>query len=101
LGVLLKAAQELVRHAVRQKSDWLMPQYAPEICNNSCADTQSKYTLLLHFRTHMFRHDFIDRLKACGDIPAAIAEAITGHERNASEFARYDSVGYTLKQKSP
>jgi hypothetical protein len=28
-----------------------------------------------------------------------IGEAITGHGRNASEFARYGSVGYTLEQK--
>lgn len=41
----------------------------------------------------------IDRLKACGDVPVPIAEAITGHGRNASEFARYGSVGYTLEQK--
>jgi hypothetical protein len=40
-----------------------------------------------------------DRLKACGDVPVPIAEAITGHGRNTSEFARYGSVGYTLEQK--
>ena len=37
--------------------------------------------------------------KACGDIPVPIAESITGHGRNASEFANYGSVGYTLAQK--
>jgi len=42
---------------------------------------------------------FIYRLKACGDVPVPIAEAITGHGRNASEFARYGSVGYKLEQK--
>jgi hypothetical protein len=42
---------------------------------------------------------FIYRLKALGDVPVPIAEAITGHGRNASEFARYGSVGYTLEQK--
>jgi hypothetical protein len=47
----------------------------------------------------MFRHAFIDRLKGCGDIPVPIAESITGHGRNASEFANYGSVGYTLGQK--
>ena len=47
----------------------------------------------------MFRHAFIDRLKACGDVPVPIAEAITSHGRNASEFARYGSVDYTLAQK--
>lgn len=53
----------------------------------------------LDFKTHMFRHAFIDRLKDCGDVPVPVAEAITGHGRNASEFARYGSVGYTLEQK--
>jgi hypothetical protein len=28
-----------------------------------------------------------------------IAKSITGHGRNASEFANYGSVGYTLAQK--
>jgi integrase len=98
LGVSLEAAQELHRRAVRQKSDWLMPQYASEIGNTSCAATLNKYMRHLDFRTHMFRHAFIDRLKACGDVPVPIAEAITGHGRNASEFARYGSVGYTLEQ---
>ena len=32
-------------------------------------------------------------------VPVPIAEVITGHGRNASEFARYGSVGYTLVQK--
>jgi integrase len=99
LGVSLEAAQELHRHAVRQKSDWLMPQYASEIGNTSCAATLNKTMRHLDFRTHMFRHAFIDRLKACGDVPVPIAEAITGHGRKASEFARYGSVGYTLEQK--
>jgi integrase len=39
LGVSLEAAQELHRRAVRQKSDWLVPQYASEIGNTSCAAT--------------------------------------------------------------
>jgi integrase len=99
LGVSLEAAQELHRRAVRQKSDWLMPQYASEIGNTSCAATLNKTMRHLDFRTHMFRHAFIDRLKGCGDVPVPIAEAITGHGRNASEFARYGSVGYTLEQK--
>ena len=99
LGVSLEAAQELHRRAVRQKSEWLMPQYASEIGNTSCAATLNKTMRHLEFRTHMFRHAFIDRLKACGDVPVPIAEAITGHGRNASEFARYGSVGYTLEQK--
>ena len=53
----------------------------------------------LDFKTHMFRHAFIDRLKACSDVSVPIVEAITGRGRDASEFARYGSVGYTLEQK--
>jgi integrase len=93
LGVSPEVAQELHRRAVRQKSDWLMPQYASETGNTSCAAALNKYMRHLDFRTHMFRHSFIDRLKDCGDVPVPIAEAITGHGRNTSEFARYDSVG--------
>ena len=76
-----------------------MPQYASEIGNTSCAATLNKYMRYLDFRTHMFRHAFIDWLKACGEVPAPIADAIKGHMRNASAFARYGSVGYTLEQK--
>jgi hypothetical protein len=47
----------------------------------------------------MFRHDFIDQQNACGDVTVPIPEAITSHGRNAYEFARYGSVGYTLEQK--
>ena len=99
LGVSLLAAKELHRLATNQKSEWLIPQYASEIGNTSCAATLNKFMRHLDFRTHMFRHAFIDRLKACGDIPVPIAESITGHGRNKSDFAHYGSVGYTLKQK--
>ena len=99
LGASLEAAKELHRRATKQKSEWLIPQYATEIGNTSCAATLNKYMRHLGFRTHMFRHAFIDRLKACGDIPVPIAEAITGHGRNTSDFAHYGSVGYTLEQK--
>jgi integrase len=54
----------------------------------------------LNFRSHMFRHAFIDRLKARNDIPLPLAESITGHGRNVSDFATYGSVGYTLEQKA-
>jgi integrase len=47
----------------------------------------------------MFRHAFIDRLKACNDIPTKLAESITGHHSGGSEFDMYGSVGYTLEQK--
>lgn len=99
LGVSLLAAKELHRRAVQQNSAWLIPQYASEIGNTSCSATLNKYMRHLGFRTHMFRHAFIDRIKACGDVPVPIAEAITGHGRNTSDFAHYGSVGYTLEQK--
>ena len=99
LGVSLEAAKELHRLAREQNSNWLIPQYANEIGNSTCSATLNKCMKHLNFRTHMFRHAFIDRLKACGDIPVPIAESITGHGRNASEFANYGSVGYTLAQK--
>jgi integrase len=95
----LEAAKELHRLAKKQNSNWLIPQYANEIGNSTCSATLNKCMKHLNFRTHMFRHAFIDRLKACGDIPVPIAESITGHGRNASEFANYGSVGYTLAQK--
>jgi hypothetical protein len=66
-----------------------MPQYASEIGNTSCAATLNKYMQLLDFRAHMFRHVFIDRLKAYSDLAVLIAESITGQGRNASEFVRY------------
>ena len=42
----------------------------------------NKYMRHLDFRTHMFRHAFSDRLKACGDVPVPIAEAITAPKSN-------------------
>ena len=47
----------------------------------------------------MFRHAFIDRLKACGDIPVKLAESITGHSSGGSDFDHYGTVGYSLEQK--
>ena len=47
----------------------------------------------------MFRHAFIDRLKACGDIPTKLAEIINGYSRSGSDFDSYGSVGNTLEQK--
>lgn len=99
LGVSLEAAKELHRLAAKENSEWLIPQYASEIGNTTCSATLNKFMKHLDFRTHMFRHAFVDRLKACGDIPVPIAESITGHGRNCSDFANYGSIGYTLDQK--
>ncbi len=76
-----------------------MPQYASEIGKTSCTAQLNKYMRHLDFRTHIFRHAFIDRLKTCYDMALPNIKAITGHGRNASEFAKYGSVGYTLEQK--
>jgi hypothetical protein len=48
----------------------------------------------------MFSNPFIDRLKACGDVPVPIAEAITGYGRNASEFARFSTVSQCQDPKT-
>jgi integrase len=73
LGLSMEAAQELHRRSVRQKSEWLMPQYASEIGNTSCAAALNKYMWHRDFKTHMLRHAFIDRLKACADVSVPIA----------------------------
>ena len=97
--MFVKFRQQMKQQCTPSLTEWQVPQYASEIGNTSCAATLNKTMRHLDFRTHMFRHAFIDRLKACGDVPVPVAEAITGHGRNASEFARYGSVGYTLEQK--
>lgn len=99
LGVSLDAAKELHQRAKLKNSEWLVPQYARELGNCSCSATLNKAMKGLNFRSHMFRHAFIDRLKAQNDIPLPLAESITGHGRDTSEFANYGSVGYTLEQK--
>jgi hypothetical protein len=48
----------------------------------------------------MFRHAFIDRLKGCCDVPVPIAEAITGHGRNASKFALWFGGLHAEAEKS-
>ncbi len=99
LGVSVDAAKELHKRAKWLNSEWLVPQYARELGNCSCSATLNKTMKSLNFRSHMFRHAFIDRLKARNDIPLPLAERITGHGRDTSEFANYGSVGYTLEQK--
>lgn len=99
VGVSLDAAKELHKSARYSRSEWLVPQYARELGNCSCSATLNKTMRGLGFRSHMFRHAFIDRLKANSHIPVPLAESITGHGRNTSEFANYGSVGYTLEQK--
>ena len=99
VGVSLEAAKILHQSAKRNNSQWLAPQYANEIGNTTCSATLNKSLRRWKFRSHMFRHAFIDRLKACNDIPLPLAEAITGHGRHVSDFANYGTVGYTLTQK--
>lgn len=99
VGVSLAAARQLQQRAQSNGSDWLAPQYANEIGNSTCSATLNKSLKHLNFRSHMFRHAFIDRLKARNDVPLALAESITGHGRNPTDFVNYGSVGYTLEQK--
>lgn len=98
-GVSLDAAKELYKRAKKINSEWLIPQYASEIGGTSCSATLNKTMRSYGFRSHMFRHAFVDRLKACNDIPLPLAESITGHGRGQTDFAVYGTTGYTLEQK--
>ena len=98
-GVSLDAARMLYQQARQVGSEWLVPQYARDNGNTTCSATMNKCLKDLGFRSHMFRHAFVDRVKACNDIPTKLAESITGHSRGGSEFDSYGSVGYTLEQK--
>jgi integrase len=98
-GVSLKAAQKLYEIAKQKGSDWLAPNYAHEKGNASCSAIINKHLRDLEFRSHMFRHALIDRLKACNDVPTRLAESITGHSSGGSDFNTYGTVGYTIEQK--
>lgn len=99
VGISLFAAQRLVENAKNDGSEWLVPTYAHYHGSNTCSATMNKYLSDLDFRTHMFRHALIDRMKACNDIPTRLAESITGHSSGRSEYNNYGTVGYTLEQK--
>jgi integrase len=99
VGSSLFAAQRLLEYAKAQGSEWLVPDYAHYHGSNSCSAILNKHLKDLDFRSHMFRHALIDRMKACNDIPTRLAESITGHYSGASEFNNYGTVGYTLEQK--
>jgi len=99
VGESLRAARILDQEAKDMRSKWLVPQYAKFNGNGSCSAIMNKNLKELKWRSHMFRHAFIDRLKACGDIPVKLAESITGHSSGKSEFDSYGTVGYTLEQK--
>ena len=47
---------------------------------------------LLEFRSHLFRHALIDRMKACHDIPTRLVERIPGHSSGWSEFNNYRTL---------
>ena len=99
VGISLFAAKRLVDYANDANSEWLVPSYAKYHGSNSCSAAMNKYLSDLDFRSHMFRHALIDRMKACNDIPTRLAESITGHYSGGSEFNNYGTVGYTLEQK--
>ncbi len=99
VGASLYAAQRLFELAKGEGSEWLVPQYAHYHGSNSCCAILNKHLIDLDFRSHMFRHALIDRMKACNDIPTRLAESITGHFSGGSEFNNYGTVGYTLEQK--
>jgi len=99
LGSSLYAATRLFEYAKGEGSEWLVPDYAHYHGSNSCSAILNKHLKDLDFRSHMFRHALIDRMKACNDIPTRLAESITGHYSGGSEFNNYGTVGYTLEQK--
>lgn len=99
VGASYDAAVELNNISRWYDSQWLVPQYARENGNASCSAIINKYLRDLEFRSHMFRHALVDRLKACNDVPTRLAESITGHSSGGSDFNTYGTVGYTLEQK--
>jgi integrase len=99
VGISLEAAKELNRISISAESEWLVPKYARDNGNASCSAIINKHLRDLEFRSHMFRHALIDRLKACNDVPTRLAESITGHSSGGSDFNTYGTVGYTLEQK--
>lgn len=99
VGASYDAAVELNNISKWYDSQWLVTQYARENGNASCSAIINKYLKDLEFRSHMFRHALVDRLKACNDVPTRLAESITGHSSGGSDFNIYGTVGYTLEQK--
>ncbi len=98
-GVSLDAAIKLYSIAKRKNSTWFIPNYARDNGNTSCSAIINKTLLRFGFRSHMFRHALIDRMKSCNDIPTRLAESITGHSSGGSHFNFYGTIGYTLEQK--
>ena len=98
-GISLYAAKELYKIARKKRSEWFVPHYARDNGNSSCSQIIKKTLKEFDFKSHMFRHAIIDRMKARNDIPTRLAESITGHSSGGSEFDTYGTVGYTLEQK--
>jgi integrase len=98
-GISLFAAQQLQMMATEEGSEWFVPRYAHFNGNGSCSAIINKFLKPFQFRSHMFRHSLIDRMKASNDIPVRLAESITGHSSGPSQFNHYGTVGYTLRQK--
>ena len=84
---------------IKSPKQWLVPLYAQEIGNTTCSASLNKTLKPPQFTSHMFRHAFIDRLKACGDIPVKLAESITGHSSGGSDLDHNGTVGYSREQK--
>ena len=98
-GVSLEAAKILYSIAKKRNSEWFVCDYARHNGNTSCSGAVNKALRQFEFRSHMFRHAIIDRMKACNDIPTRLAESITGHTSGKSHFNTYGTIGYTLEQK--
>jgi integrase len=63
VGTSLYAAQRLFDFAQGEGSEWLVPEYAHYHGSNSCSAILNKHLKDLDFRSHMFRHALIDRMK--------------------------------------
>jgi integrase len=99
VGASLYAATELAKISDGLNSDWLVPKYAFED-GNSRASLRLKLLLRPHdFSSKLFRHAFIDRMRAVSDIPMRLGECIMGHTVKSSQYENYGSVGFTLEQK--
>lgn len=83
MGVSLKSALILREQALEDGSPWLVPQYGKYGGNFSCSQALNRVLSPYGLKTHMFRHAFVDRLRAQSSVDVQAAEAILGHCRGS------------------
>lgn len=100
VGVSLKSAKVLRNIAIAQGSDWLVPQYGHAGGNFSCSQAINRVLAPLEMKSHMFRHAFVDRLRADSSVDVQAAEAILGHCRGSKFSMRnYGWVANSLSHQ--